>query len=762
MRSSGIVVALCLGLSVDIGRAGDGSLSPFTAQSSWPTIHRDSSNSDFVPFVEPEVNRVKWSALDGAAILLAPTVGPEGHLYVTTGQGPGTSHLHAFDRDGNLLWESPPQQTLDDLDSSAVGSAPAVDRDGDVYVSDANQFWAFHPDGTLKWVVDLPRTDQPFVSAVFTHEGYVGGITTGGDVIFVHREDGSLAAPLLSLPGGMGPAGPPLPPGLWAGGLMDPTIIRRTYHTFFGYESEVANTPAVSPSSGRMFITAAGPERTQGVLYGIDFVDGQWTIAFQSPLAAGSGTSPAISPDGKQVYAVGGDRVLVAFDSSTGAPRWRTGNAGSASSPAVGPDGTIYSGDQAQLTALNPDDGSVHWRINFDGLAGAYLPRILPNSNLPSGTPIAQINSVVTVTPTHLLVAVVLGYAITLPDTGKTPPQPRFTLLCSVDSANGTLKSKTLVRDTSEGVISAGSDGRLYFSHAALLSSVAYFGVNPVLPPRLQVDGPPLAGLSALEPVSYQDHATKGVQRIQDLANHARIEIPGGDLDYASAELRKAASQLLATMQTVSKDARIELGDSIANQVQSVLISVGSRLATASDALRTNPLSAATEIDAAQGGLNAAILRLTGRPTLHIEVFPGTCPKEIEFKKSRSATMDVAVLGAPNFEIWRLNLASITLSRLDGVGGVVFPLRRLQGLSGRFADVATPNANGICSCQVSESDGLMDRILLFSIPQVVSTLELESLPPHATVPLKMTGTLIDGTSFHATDCVTIASGSRGK
>lgn len=143
------------------GGVTDTGQTPFYAQTAWASIHRDARNSDFAPFVAPAANRVEWEALGGAVTLLAASIGPEGNRYVTTGRGPGTSHLHAFDRDGNLLWESPPQSGAADLDSAAVASAVLVDRAGDVYVGDSDQLWAFHPDGTLKWVADLPTPGSP-------------------------------------------------------------------------------------------------------------------------------------------------------------------------------------------------------------------------------------------------------------------------------------------------------------------------------------------------------------------------------------------------------------------------------------------------------------------------------------------------------------------------------------------------------------------------------------------------------------------------
>ena len=109
----------------------------------------------------------------------------EGNHYMTTGQGQGFSHLHAFDSLGRLLWKSPPQRSLDDFDALAGFNAPVLDVAGDLYVGDGNQFWAFHPDGEVKWVSDLPESGSPFVYQVISLQGFVGGITVNGTVLFL-------------------------------------------------------------------------------------------------------------------------------------------------------------------------------------------------------------------------------------------------------------------------------------------------------------------------------------------------------------------------------------------------------------------------------------------------------------------------------------------------------------------------------------------------------------------------------------------------
>jgi hypothetical protein len=275
------------------------------AQTLWPAGHRDSANSDYVPVIMSRQNKVAKHLLQGHPIFWAPLSGPEGNYYVSSGKGLGASNLHAFDADGNLLWKSKKQQHLDDLDGWAIINAPVIASNGDIYVGDQNQLWAFEPDGEVKWIAELAQygVDYGFMTAIFSPQGYVGGISSNGKVNFFKQSDGQLAMPVLDLPGG-GPEAPDKPPAdLWKD-LMDPELKSIMFNLIQGWGMEVANTPAVHPDTGRIYITVYGVEPGSGLLYGIDVYDDHMQIAFQTSMGQGSGTSPAISQDGKQVYAM--------------------------------------------------------------------------------------------------------------------------------------------------------------------------------------------------------------------------------------------------------------------------------------------------------------------------------------------------------------------------------------------------------------------------------------------------------------------------
>lgn len=734
----------------------DSALSELYAHSAWPAVHRDLANSDFTPFATADPGRVLWTALDGAAVLAHPTIGPERNVYVVTGQGPGTSHLHAFDRDGQLLWETAPQQTQADLDSGAAYSAPVIDMDGDVYLADYDQFWAFHSDGSTKWVEELPSPGSMIPSAVITTEGYVGGITTDGKIYLRHREDGAAAVPVFDLPGGHGPAGGVLPPGLWEGGLLDPAMIQVSYDITLGFNVEVANSPAIDADTGRMFITAAGATPEQGVLYGLDIVNGVIQIAFERPIGGGSGSSPAISRDGTQVFAVGGDGVMISFDVTTGDEMWRRAEVGSATSPAVGDDGTIYTGGGTYLYAIDPVDGSIKWSKNYDALARAMLPRerflLLPFSR---GIPVARTSGVVSLSTNRVLVSLNVGYELQVPGAAEPLVQPRKVVIASIDPADGQVRDFVTVRDTCDGTIAVGDDGRIYVRHGVILGSIFYYGVNELLPQRYGIPGPPVAGLTVLAPSSFADQVTAGLEQLIRLCDASIDAMEAGNAEEAAAHFCMASGQLDATELSIGTDASDEL---TSTEIIEALQGIGAsrlRLLEAEALLSTDVDGAIELMQVVRDTIQSLLSTLHRSPTVTVDVMPDVCPNAPFDRRIPLGTIDVAIIGSAEFDPQLIELNTLRLSRTHGGAGEVAPVLRRGVIRAVVADVGTTVDRTMCSCEEQEPDGIDDLIVSFSALDVYRAFGVRKLAPDTQIEVRLTGNTRNGTAFEAEDCMTI-------
>ncbi len=126
------------------------------------------------------------------------------------------------------------------------------------------------------------------------------------------------------------------------------------------------------------------------------------------------------------------------------------------------------------------------------------------------------------------------------------------------------------------------------------------------------------------------------------------------------------------------------------------------------------------------------------------------CPNEFKPRLGNSGhKIDIALVGTAEFDVTEVDFATILLSRADGVGGVVLPERV------RVKDRATPFDGEPCGCHELKKDGIDDLRMRFFAVDMTVVLELDTLPEGASVELVVTGNLLDGPAFTASDCIVI-------
>ncbi len=141
----------------------------------------------------------------------------------------------------------------------------------------------------------------------------------------------------------------------------------------------------------------------------------------------------------------------------------------------------------------------------------------------------------------------------------------------------------------------------------------------------------------------------------------------------------------------------------------------------------------------------------TGIIEASLDIKPGACPNS--FNRNSHGMLPAAILGSDDFDAAQIDIASITLLRADGIGGSVAPNEGPLGPHSVLDDVGTPFGGEPCDCHALGGDGLIDLVMHFSSTELVEALELNDLPADAQVPLIVTGELIDGSPFTATDCI---------
>ena len=472
----------------------------------WATLHRSPDNRRFAGAVPLAEGYRTWHALTGASVLTAPTLSPDGRtLYVTTGRSEGHANLHAFavlrddgrERDegedameaGRALWSAPAwQDARIGIDPCAILSSPIVDREGDLYVSDCNQLFAFHSDGSEKWIIPLPDPQpgdwQPsetlpinaFTTAVFSREGHVAGVTNFGDVVVVDRETGRAVAEPYRLPGRLPPASTTvsMAESVFGDGLVDPTIREWAWQLLFGGRMRSANTPAIDLERNRLFVAATSTREGLGALHALDLVtieaaSGEQQLeirlAWATDMGPGSGSSPALSPDRDRVYVSDEEGLFYAIDARNGEILWRVATKSTAAAAAVGEDGVVYSlqANGPALVAISPQ-GRILWQSDLSRLSSARLP-----SSWLLGEPVALGNGNPTVLDEHVLVPVVYGYETRI---GRRIPWPVHSSLVAIDRRTGEgVRDVVSLRDDSTGITVALPDGTLISSLGTALSS---------------------------------------------------------------------------------------------------------------------------------------------------------------------------------------------------------------------------------------------------------------------------------------------------
>ena len=451
----------------------------------WSTLHQGPANRKLVRGVDLADAYRSWSVLEGASILTAPALSPDSKtLYVTTGRAMGASNLHAYTIDGELVWHSDAWSSPSEgIDPCAILSSPIVDRDGDIYIGDCNQLFAYHPSGELKWVVDLPEArdddwrvseDLPvnaLTTAVFTNGGHVFGVTNFGDAVLFDRATGESLAEPMRLPGLLPPAASivPMPETVFGNGLVDPQIRLWAWQLLMGGSMRSANTPAVDLATGRIFVAATSVNAGQGALYGIDLrAKGERfevVIAFATDMGIGSGSSPSLSPAADRVYVSDEDGMFYGVDATSGKIEWRVQTQATSAAAAVGANGDIYALQAygPALIAIDPG-GHVKWQSDLRSLADARLP-----SSWLLGDPAAIGNGNPTVIDGYVLVPVAYGYETEL---GRRIPWPVESSLVAVDIETGVGARDVLpLDDDSTGITAVLPNGIILNSLGTAITS---------------------------------------------------------------------------------------------------------------------------------------------------------------------------------------------------------------------------------------------------------------------------------------------------
>lgn len=137
-----------------------------------------------------------------------------------------------------------------------------------------------------------------------------------------------------------------------------------------------------------------------------------------------------------------------------------------------------------------------------------------------------------------------------------------------------------------------------------------------------------------------------------------------------------------------------------------------------------------------------------------VDIKPQSCPNPLNSKAK--GVLPVAILGTSDFDVFDIDLSTVTLSRGDGVGGEVYPLDGPPGPEPYYYDVGTP-FNGTFTvdcydCTEEGPDGYTDLTLKFDIQLLLDAIDGD-LQDGDCLALQVTGELLDGTPFAGGDYI---------
>ncbi len=103
-------------------------------------------------YTGPQTNITKWKYTLETEVLGSPAIGSDGTVYIGTYNGPDKDgYFYAFNPDGTLKWT---------YHTYGIVGTPAIGSDGAIYVGAyLGVLYAFNPNGTVKWTFDTYFSD---------------------------------------------------------------------------------------------------------------------------------------------------------------------------------------------------------------------------------------------------------------------------------------------------------------------------------------------------------------------------------------------------------------------------------------------------------------------------------------------------------------------------------------------------------------------------------------------------------------------------
>ncbi|MBW2940364.1 PQQ-binding-like beta-propeller repeat protein [Zhongshania aquimaris] len=459
---------------------------------SWYTMHGDLQQSDEMWIAAAPSMELDWVAEPDMFVPEGPTFDNEGRLFFSPLVPKEDVSLVALDaKTGERLWTLP--------GGGNGGGAPLVLNNPDipskkvVYHSTYSDFWAVATNGKVIWREEtkLPEPDDDSREYQPTHQWGVSyvpqadaviGVTMNAYVFAHDRKTGRPVAPVFRLPGRPTKENenantfPALIVDKAGSASLDAFGVdhfTRVLQVIYGGTAQVSNAYAVDPHTGRIYIAATARDEIDGRLDGysdngaiyvlelLPETDGyRFEIAQTFVFDGGSGSTPALSQDGKRLVVSDEVGNVIALNAHTLVEDWRL-NVGDQLVASV-----AISSDNNELYAVTKKDvfklidhgshASLAWKAELDAYPTSNNFNALTPTIVANGLLIAQ-GAGVKVGKGHLMSNVGIGL---------------------LDRDTGRLRSFAEGREDSISVTTVGPDGEVYTAGSPIrrMAAKALFG----------------------------------------------------------------------------------------------------------------------------------------------------------------------------------------------------------------------------------------------------------------------------------------------
>lgn len=136
-----------------------------------------------------------------------------------------------------------------------------------------------------------------------------------------------------------------------------------------------------------------------------------------------------------------------------------------------------------------------------------------------------------------------------------------------------------------------------------------------------------------------------------------------------------------------------------------------------------------------------------------MDIRPESCPNWLN--RRSNGILSIALVGSAELEVDQVDTSTLLLARADGIGGTVSPETLRGQPRAELKDATGQTDVEPCDCDKPKKDGVDDLVIRFRRSSIVSSLGLDRFVRGDVVELTLTGTMLDGTLFWATDCVTL-------